>query len=157
MISDNMKTIERSYDYCDKNNKGYLKKRELKICFLCNFGFKPSKFEINDILDKYGKYYQSASSGLIIGVGKVDVIRIMNDRFNFINEDDGIREIFQSFDSRCKGFIDINDFRKAVRLKYKHLNDLTIQQYFRELDTNSDGRVSFSEFHYMMCSLSTSR
>jgi len=149
---DDVKTIEKSFNFADKETKGYLTKRELKIVFLCNFGFRPSRFEVSDIMEKYSQHYKSSVGTEVRGISKDNVIKIISDRLSYMDKDDGIREIFQCFDMRCKGFIDIDDFKHAIRLKFKHLSEMTIVQYFRELDTNGDGRVGFSDFHFMMSS-----
>ena len=149
-----VRIIEEAYKFADKDKKGYLTKRELNICFLATFGFKPSKFEVGDILERHGEVYKTNNvfeNEIIVGVPKEKITAVMAARHTaVVDKDDGIRELFQSFDTRCKGFIDIEDFKKAVRLKFKHLNEMTILQYFREVDSNCDGRVSYSDFHYMM-------
>ena len=144
--------IERAFDFADKDSKGYLNKQELKISFLCLFGFKPSKFD--DIFHHYGKSVnEQHSHEPIVAIKKDDFINLIHDRLKFVDEDDEIREIFHCFDMRCKGFIDVNDFKEAVRLKFPSFDDMKILRYFRELDGNSDGRVSYQDFCLMMKSL----
>ena len=141
------KYIERAFHYADKNGNNYLNKHELHVAYLTLFGYKPSKFELDNIFSKYGRLNEARDDILI---DKNNFLTLIFERCKFMDKYDEIREIFQSFDWKCKGFIDFDDFKRAILLKYPHMDDLKISRYFRELDTNGDDKVSFHDFVFMM-------
>lgn len=142
--------IERIFHYVDKDNTGFLNKYQLKIAYLCLFGYKPSKFELRDIFINYGQHIQQNGVPVFHGVDKVNFIKLIQIRQKYVDWYDKIREIFQCFDTKNKGFISLEDFKRCCLLKYSHMEELKITQYFREIDTNGDGKVSFNDFTIMM-------
>ena len=168
------------FKYADAQNNGYLSKEELKIAMLCIFGFKLSKVETSYLLEKYGRTLDDKDARYIdIGktvinkeslslnnkynnvecsdsgtselvVYKDEFIDLVNARMAHYDIDDEIREIFQCIDVKRKGFIDMEDFTKAVRLKMKHIDGVRIERLFKEVDTDLDGRVSYRDFQLMM-------
>lgn len=141
--------IEKVFHFVDEENKGFLDKTELKIAYLCLFGFKISSIEIKEILRKCGSEFKNGKHKHY-GLNKIDFVTLVTNRFKSIDEDEQIREIFNYFDARCKGFIDFKDFKRAVHMKLKHFDDNKLIRCFRELDRNIDGRVSFADFQLMM-------
>lgn len=133
--------LERAFCYADKENNGFLNKHEIKVAYLTIFGYKPSQFEMNDIFTKYGNNEC---------IDKANFINFVLDRQKYIDKYDQIRETFQCFDTRRKGFINFEDFKKGMQKHYMYMPELKITQYFRELDLNGDGKVSFYDFTIMM-------
>lgn len=149
----NVKLFERAFHFADKSEKGYLDGHAVKVAYLCIYGYKPSKQELTDLLDSYGKEIKINEKENLKKekvIYKQDFLNIINNRINFQDKDDEIREIFQCFDQNSKGFLDIEDFIHAYHLKFKHLNEIKAAQYFREIDTDNDGRISYRDFQLMM-------
>jgi len=141
----------RAFRYLDKENIGHLNKHQLKVFYVCLFGYRPSAFELNNILGKYGKSkINNVKFDEEIVVDKEELYNYVTGKLKYTDKYDEMREIFQNFDMQCKGFIDFEDFKKAARLKYPNMEDLKMQKFFRELDKNSDNKVSFHDFVLMM-------
>ncbi|XP_026371255.4 EF-hand calcium-binding domain-containing protein 11 isoform X3 [Ursus arctos] len=61
-----------------------------------------------------------------------------------------IRHIFTAFDRHYRGYLTLEDFKKAFRQVAPKLSERTILDVFREVDQDSDGLVSFKDFEYAM-------
>ena len=57
-----------------------------------------------------------------------------------------IRRLFLSFDKSNDGYITRSEFRRAFRDLKVQANDSEIDELIRAIDTNRDGRISYSEF-----------
>lgn len=135
--------FERAFSFVDKDNMGMLNKHQIKMLYLALFGYQPSLFELNNLMMKMKRNNQNY-------ISKEDLWKHLEEKFHYKDKYDELREIFQSFDTNCKGFINFDDFEKAMKLKNPKIDRLKILKYFRELDTNLDDRVSFHEFVMMM-------
>ncbi|XP_060117563.1 EF-hand calcium-binding domain-containing protein 11 isoform X2 [Heteronotia binoei] len=60
------------------------------------------------------------------------------------------RHLFTAFDMQCKGFLSLEDFRRAFRIVAPKLPERTVVEAFREVDQDSDGHISFKEFESAM-------
>ncbi|XP_066927313.1 EF-hand calcium-binding domain-containing protein 11-like [Clytia hemisphaerica] len=142
----------RSFSFADKENLGYLNRHQLKIFYICLFGHKPSPFELETLFNKSGKI-----DGKTIPEQKPNNLLSKQELWNHIESQrqykdkyEEMREIFQAFDLRGKGFINFEDFKEGMKVKYKNMDEINMQKYFRELDSNCDDRVSFHDFVLMM-------
>ncbi|XP_073923444.1 EF-hand calcium-binding domain-containing protein 11 isoform X1 [Castor canadensis] len=61
-----------------------------------------------------------------------------------------IRHIFTAFDVHYRGFLTLEDFKKAFKRVAPKLPERTVLEAFRETDQDSDGHVSFRDFEYAM-------
>ena len=147
-ISQETVDFERAFSFVDKRNNGSLDIHQIKMLYLSLFGYKPSLFELNNLARKVKYNYDNEFEEIY--VSKEDLWKHLEEKFQYKNKYDELREIFQSFDIQCKGFINFEDFKKAIKLKNSKMDELKILKYFRELDTNLDDRVSFHEFLTMM-------
>ncbi|XP_061429803.1 EF-hand calcium-binding domain-containing protein 11-like isoform X2 [Lethenteron reissneri] len=76
--------------------------------------------------------------------------RAVSTRLASVDFDDETRRIFTAFDTCCRGFLTVEDFRKAFSLVAPHLSGQTIHETFRETDRDLDGRVSYRDFETAM-------
>nr|XP_029543373.1 EF-hand calcium-binding domain-containing protein 11 isoform X1 [Oncorhynchus nerka] len=56
------------------------------------------------------------------------------------------RQIFNTFDVNCRGFLKLEDFRTAFSRVAPRLPERTVLEAFRLADQDSDGHVSFRDF-----------
>ncbi|XP_020955254.1 EF-hand calcium-binding domain-containing protein 11 isoform X2 [Sus scrofa] len=61
-----------------------------------------------------------------------------------------IRHIFTAFDRHYRGYLTLEDFKKAFRQVAPKLPERIILEVFREVDQDSDDHVSFKDFEYAM-------
>ncbi|XP_038968671.1 EF-hand calcium-binding domain-containing protein 11 isoform X2 [Rattus norvegicus] len=61
-----------------------------------------------------------------------------------------IRHIFTAFDVHYRGFLTLEDFKRAFSQVAPKLPSRTVLEVFREADQDSDGHVSFRDFEYAM-------
>ncbi|XP_030414807.1 EF-hand calcium-binding domain-containing protein 11 [Gopherus evgoodei] len=61
-----------------------------------------------------------------------------------------IRQIFTAFDMQYRGFLTLEDFKRAFNSIAPKLPERIIVEAFREVDQDSDGHVSFKEFESAM-------
>ena len=65
--------------------------------------------------------------------------------------DELVRRAFRAFDVHSKGYISPADLQEAVDDVAPHMPQRTVALAFSQLDSDRDGRVSYRDFHEMMC------
>ncbi|XP_066550711.1 EF-hand calcium-binding domain-containing protein 11 isoform X1 [Amia ocellicauda] len=127
------------FQQCDEGGKGYLRREDLKIAIVMLFGYKPSKSETNLLMDPVLQTH-------FPGVPLDHFIRLMGRKLSAQDPYEKARQIFMAFDVHCRGFLTVEDFKKAFACVAPHLPERTVQEVFREVDRDSDGHVSFLDF-----------
>ncbi|XP_012495869.1 PREDICTED: EF-hand calcium-binding domain-containing protein 11 [Propithecus coquereli] len=139
--SEHRKWVE-VFKACDEDNKGYLSREDFKVAVVMLFGYKPSKIEVDSLMSSINP----SASGISLE-GFLNIIRKKKEAQLYRNE---IRHIFTAFDVHYRGFLTLEDFKKAFRQVAPKLPERTILEVFREVDQDSDGHVSFRDFEYAM-------
>ncbi|XP_062947855.1 EF-hand calcium-binding domain-containing protein 11 [Cynocephalus volans] len=127
---------------CDEDNKGYLSREDFKVAVVMLFGYKPSKIEADSVMSSVNPNSSGVSLEQFL-----DIVRKKKEAQLYRNE---IRHIFTAFDIRYRGFLTLEDFKKAFRQVAPKLPERTVLEVFREVDQDSDGHVSFRDFEYAM-------
>ena len=143
--------ITEVFSNVDIGQKGYLTRDELKLAVVELFGYKPSKYEVDEILSKE-KGASSHTPGDCIS--KEYFFHIMNTKFSMQDENDELRQIFVAFDTKCRGFIGLDDAKSIFELVAPFIKSFDLQRMFKEVDRDGDGRVSYRDFECMMKSIS---
>lgn len=139
--SEHKKWVE-VFKACDEDNKGYLSREDFKVAFVMLFGYKPSKIEADSVTTSIN----SSTSGISLGEF-LNIVRKKKEVQLYRNE---IRHIFTAFDVHYRGFLTLEDFKRAFRQVAPKLPERTVLEVFREVDQDSDGHVSFRDFEYAM-------
>ena len=58
--------------------------------------------------------------------------------------------MFLSFDVHCRGFVTLEDCKAAFQSVAPHVSQEVLEGFFAEVDSNSDGRVTYRDFELMM-------
>ncbi|KAM9646436.1 EF-hand calcium-binding domain-containing protein 11 isoform 2-T2 [Trichechus inunguis] len=127
---------------CDEDNKGYLSREDFKVAVVTLFGYKPSKIEADSVMSSINQN----TSGILLG-DFLNVVRKKKEAQLYWSE---IRHIFTAFDRHYRGFLTLEDFKKAFKQVAPKLPERIIVEVFREVDQDSDGHVSFKDFEYAM-------
>ncbi|XP_078001078.1 EF-hand calcium-binding domain-containing protein 11-like [Glandiceps talaboti] len=144
ITADDKKTISDIFYECDEEHKGYLKREDIKVATVSLLGYKPTKYEVDEMLK---------NADTIDGQQcmKLDhFMTIMCSKLSVVDKDDEIRQTFMVFDSQCKGFLTVDDIRKAFSQVAPHIATHRVDSAFREIDRDGDGRVSYKDFEFMM-------
>ena len=139
---------ERAYDAADESQKGYLTPEDYKVGVLSLLGYKPSKYEIATVWRTHCTH-DSPNHGPE-GLQKDEFISLMAQRLEEQDADEVTRQVFLTFDARCQGFITEQDCVRAFQQVAPHLAKERIPLFFKEVDLNGDGRVSYRDFELMM-------
>jgi len=135
------------YD-CDSNHKGFLSKEDLKVAFIYLLGYKPSKLEVDGIVQN--NLVKAKDGKTVTGLYLEKFLSVMSDKLSASSVDDEIRETFFAFDRKCRGFLTMEDVKSAFSLVSPHISSHNIQSAFREIDRDCDGRITFRDFEFMM-------
>eukprot|EP00967_Tisochrysis_lutea_P135602 scaffold240899_cov23-Tisochrysis_lutea.AAC.1 len=128
----------------DCGQKGHLKRHEVRAAHIALFGWNISSFELDALLPK------STSERPVVGIELPDFCSAMVGRLLALDHDDVIRRQFRALDTHCNGFIRLSDLRDAVNEVAPHLPHATISLIFSQIDSDRDGRVSYSDFYRMI-------
>ncbi|EDO37209.1 predicted protein [Nematostella vectensis] len=143
-ISQEQKTnILQAFQLADKTSKGYLDKHDLKVAFVYLFGYKPSSYEVQELMNKSN---DDTSSGMTIDT----FLRIASTKTLAQDPDDHIRQVFQAFDMECRGFITLDNAKRVFSQVAPFVSAKNVENVFREIDGDGDGRVSYKDFEFMM-------
>lgn len=135
-------TLIEVFSHVDHGSKGYLTRDEVKLAIVELLGYKPSKYEVNEIISK--------ESSLKTGLSKEIYTEVMNSKLTSQNLTDQIRQLFVACDSRCKGFLTLEDVKGIFKETAPFVKHFDLQRMFEEADRDNDGRVSYRDFEYMM-------
>ncbi|KAM4634815.1 EF-hand calcium-binding domain-containing protein 11 [Polymixia lowei] len=126
-----MKTV---FGLCDLDKDGYLSREDLKMAVVMLFGYKPSKSETDLLM------------GQELGISLERFVTLLVGKL--LEEDPYIktRQIFNTFDVHCRGFLRLEDFQAAFSRVAPRLPDRSVVEAFRHTDQDSDGHVSFKDF-----------
>uniref|UniRef100_A0A8I3NY15 EF-hand calcium-binding domain-containing protein 11 n=2 Tax=Canis lupus familiaris TaxID=9615 RepID=A0A8I3NY15_CANLF len=127
---------------CDEDNKGYLSREDFKVAIVMLFGYKPSKIEADSMMSSVNPN----TSGILLE----EFLSIVRKKKEVQLHRNEIRHIFTAFDRHYRGYLTLEDFKKAFRLVAPKLSERTVLDVFREVDQDSDGLVSFKDFEYAM-------
>ncbi|CAB3979437.1 EF-hand calcium-binding domain-containing 11-like [Paramuricea clavata] len=134
--------ISEVFSHVDHGRKGYLTRDELKLAIVELFGYKPSKYEVNEILAK--------ESNISTGISREFFTDIMKSKLSSQDPNDEIRQLFIACDKRCRGFITFEDAKSIFKQTAPFVKHFDLQRMFEEVDRDNDGRVSYRDFEYMM-------
>ena len=126
---------------CDTRGTGYLTREDLKVAIVSVLGYKPCGREVDSMIQNV-----DMSQGMPPHIFS----SIMQDKLSAIDEDQTVRQTFLAFDTRCQGFLTVEDFSKVLHQVAPHLASHRIHNLFREIDRDGDGKVSYSDFYFMM-------
>jgi len=141
-------TIKSAFYDCDSGHKGFLSKEDLKVAFIYLLGYKPSKVEIDGLIEN--NFIKSKDGDAVTGLQLEKFLSVMSEKLSSSSVDDEIRETFLAFDRKCRGFITLEDVKSAFSLVSPCITQRSIESAFREIDRDADGRITFRDFEFMM-------
>ncbi|KAI2572350.1 EFCAB11 isoform 11 [Pan troglodytes] len=108
---------------CDEDHKGYLSREDFKTAVVMLFGYKPSKIEVDSVMSSINPN----TSGILLE-GFLNIVRKKKEAQRYRNE---VRHIFTAFDTYYRGFLTLEDFKKAFRQVAPKLPERTVLEVFR--------------------------
>ncbi|KFV74893.1 EF-hand calcium-binding domain-containing protein 11, partial [Struthio camelus australis] len=130
------------FEACDEDNKGYLSREDFKIAVAMLFGYKPSKVEVDSVMSSV----QLENSGILLE----KFLNLVSTKKAVQLFDGETRHIFTAFDVQNRGFLTLEDFKKAFNSISPKLSERIVVEAFRKVDQDSDGHISFKEFESAM-------
>ncbi|XP_063500126.1 EF-hand calcium-binding domain-containing protein 11 isoform X11 [Symphalangus syndactylus] len=119
--SEHRKWVE-VFKACDEDHKGYLSREDFKIAVVMLFGYKPSKVEVDSVMSSINPN----TSGILLE-GFLNIVRKKKEAQRYRNE---VRHIFTAFDTYYRGFLTLEDFKKAFRQVAPKLPERTVLEVF---------------------------
>ncbi|XP_031436709.1 EF-hand calcium-binding domain-containing protein 11 [Clupea harengus] len=130
------KRFDEVFQLCDVDKKGYLSGEDMKLAVVMLFGYKPSKSETINLMANYTS----------TGVPLEQFVPLMGKKLSVEYRNEKTRRIFNAFDAQCRGFLKLEDFKRAFNLVAPRLPERTVLEAFRHVDKDADGFVSFKDF-----------
>nr|XP_054386367.1 EF-hand calcium-binding domain-containing protein 11 isoform X10 [Pongo abelii] len=112
---------------CDEDHKGYLSREDFKTAVVMLFGYKPSKIEVDSVMSSINPN----TSGILLE-GFLNTVRKKKEAQRYQNE---VRHIFTAFDTYYRGFLTLEDFKKAFRQVAPKLPERTVLEVFSNRET----------------------
>nr|XP_020755889.1 EF-hand calcium-binding domain-containing protein 11 isoform X1 [Odocoileus virginianus texanus] len=120
--SEHKKWVE-VFKACDEDNKGYLSREDFKVAVVMLFGYKPSKIEADSVMSSV----DPNTSGIQLKEF-LDIVRKKKEAQLYCNE---VRHIFTAFDRHYRGYLTLEDFKKAFKRVAPKLSERIILEVFR--------------------------
>lgn len=139
---DQANLIKEAFDLFDLEKTGSIDYHELKLT-LKAFGFKITKQDLQELLDKYDKDNKNR-------IGFEDFIELITDKFSERDPKEEILLAFDLFDTEKRGKINIKNLKKAVKEIGENLSDAELKAIIEEFDEDQDGEISKSDFLKIM-------
>ncbi|KAB0375032.1 hypothetical protein FD755_013524 [Muntiacus reevesi] len=117
---------------CDEDNKGYLSREDFKVAVVMLFGYKPSKTVI------FGKFVFFQFLGIQLKEF-LDIVRKKKEAQLYCNE---VRHIFTAFDRHYRGYLTLEDFKKAFKQVAPKLSERIILEVFRKESRDVGGHLA---------------
>ena len=160
----------QAFRHADEDGKGFLTPTDYKVAVMELCGYKPSKYEINAVWSKLTPPHQPTVQSIKdkhdtaviatcgetvplyqqVGMDQASFVPMMVERLKQKDKDELIRQVFIAFDVHLRGFITTADCIKAVKEVAPLISEELIERWFNEVDSDSDGRVTFRDFEMMM-------
>uniref|UniRef100_A0A8B9Q2L6 EF-hand calcium binding domain 11 n=1 Tax=Apteryx owenii TaxID=8824 RepID=A0A8B9Q2L6_APTOW len=129
------------FEACDEDNKGYLSREDFKVALVMLFGYKPSKVQVDSVMSSVFIYIFH-----FLGILLEKFLNLMSTKKAVQLFDSETRHIFTAFDMQDRGFLTLEDFKKAFNSISPKLFERIVVEAFREVDQDSGGHISFKEF-----------
>ncbi|XP_067848165.1 EF-hand calcium-binding domain-containing protein 11 isoform X4 [Heptranchias perlo] len=110
---------------CDSGRNGYLSREDLKVAVVTMFGYKPSKMETDMLM-------AAVLEKDLPGMPLDQFMNLMSRKMAAQDRYDEMRQIFSAFDVHCRGFLTVEDFKRAFADVTPHLPEQTVLEAFRE-------------------------
>lgn len=147
----------KAFEHADEEQKGYLTREDFKVAVLELLGYKPSKYELDSVWSAHVSHGEhecgAATREDLPGMLKDIFLTIMTRRVLQQDQDELIRQVFVRFDAHLNGFITMEDCKLAFHEVAPLIKTDLIESWFREVDSDEDGRVTYRDFELMMKSL----
>ena len=124
----NQKMIRKAFDYAlsDSGGSGF-DKTCFKVAWLYLFGYKLSKYELEEYFAKLGKNYRTGS------LDYEDFERKASAEAKRLDSVEEMRNAFITVDFACKGFLTVDDLHKQFSLVAPKMSKQTVNDIFRYL------------------------
>nr|XP_013796370.1 PREDICTED: EF-hand calcium-binding domain-containing protein 11 [Apteryx mantelli mantelli] len=107
------------------------------------FGYKPSKVQVDSVMSSvYPIEWKAVHAGILLE----KFLNLMSTKKAVQLFDSETRHIFTAFDMQDRGFLTLEDFKKAFNSISPKLFERIVVEAFREVDQDSGGHISFKEF-----------
>ena len=140
---------EEAFTVADEGQKGYLTAEDYKVAVLSLFGYKPSKYEVASVWKTHCSD-EGEAVGAAPGLQREKFVSLAAQRLRQQDVDEVARQVFLAFDVHCQGFVTEQDCMVALQKVAPGLARERVPAYFREVDVNGDGRVSYQDFVLML-------
>ena len=144
------KVIRGAFTIADASRKGFLTRKDYKVAVTALLGYKPSKYETDKLLSEHGKDQPLTDGGVVKGIPFETFKSLMLPRMYQRDNDEMIRQIFLAMDVQCRGFLTLQEVTQAFHEVIPTMPQDQVKQFFKEIDMDEDGRISYKDFELMM-------
>ena len=148
--ADYSRVITGAFNVADTSGKGFLTRKDYKIAVVALLGYKPSKYETDRLLNEHGKDHRVTDGSTIKGISLETFKSLMLPKLHQRDNDEMIRQIFLALDVQCRGFLTLEEVTQAFREVIPTMPQDQVKEFFKEIDMDEDGRISYKDFELMM-------
>ena len=132
---DRIKTVFQNYS----TNSTHLTRQQYKLASVAISGYKPSKSMVD-------RLFRDLNVGNAMDMDTFVSVQLEQAKLRSTSET--LKQIFQTFDWSCHGFISKSDFLRAVKEVMPNFSG--VENLFDKADWDMDGRISWRDFISLM-------
>lgn len=152
----------RAFKQATKEGQARLSREDYKVAILELLGYKPSKYEVENVWEATGRGVAitealepetAGVAGDIWNVGGLSLdefVSIMIYRLRGRDKDELVHEVFTALDVTQRGFLTEVECLAAFKQVAPSMKKDVVKALFMEVDSNGDGRLSYKDFELMM-------
>lgn len=127
----------------DFDEDGFLCPLDIRSA-LTKYGYSAKKDTIHHLLGEYDHEMEGA-----IDFKAFVAMCAKNHEQEQVSKNE-IRNLYLKYDKNKKGYFDINDLKKVSKELGENVDDETLEEMIRSIDSNMDGNVTFEDFYNAM-------
>lgn len=153
----------RAFKQATREGQTCLCPEDYKVAVLELLGYKPSKYEVENvwavatgkgaIMEPETACNVGAEGVAVENFGGLDLegfVSIMLERLRGRDKDEVVQEVFMALDVTQRGFLTEVECLAAFKQVVPNMNKEVVRGLFQEVDCNGDGRLSYRDFELVM-------
>lgn len=147
----------RAFKQATRDGQSCLTPEDYKVAVLELLGYKPSKYEVENVWAFGGVATPAGNYCEDVGLDIERFTSIMLKRLKERDKDELVREVYMALDVTQRGFLTEVECIAAFKQVLPSIKKEVVRGLFQEVDINGDGKLSYRDFELMMKSLSCSK
>jgi len=135
--------LREVFEAFDFDEDGFLNPLDVRSA-LTKYGYSAKRDTVSHLIGEY----DSSMNGVL---DFEDFVKMCAKNHNQeVLQKSDARVIFKKYDKNSRGYFDINDLKRVSKELGENVDDETLDEMIKSIDSNMDGNVTFDDFYNAM-------